>query len=208
MPCRYMWPPVNSSEPRDTRAVNTDFPSWIEQNDGALTGLLVVLDRRRPSISTQFSPQSKGMRSQMRCKDALPQARALLASFDLVSVTSCMPQLLDSLAHHMRLPPDSVEQQIARRSSVKRGKLVPFHVRPVTTFPRQTAYVMSRRWTWETLNISSRLRLWQLTRCDNELYLDAKRLANHTLSTTCMPAEPIFNLTPSIALTGNQLLLS
>merc|ERR1712087_488394 len=197
MSCRYMWPPVKEHEPRETRAVITDFPSWAEHNEGALTGLLALYKERGPLggtrvgnlVSTQFAPVEQGMRSRLRCKDTLPDARALLASFDLVGVTSCMTQLLDSLALRMRLPPDTVMQRRARRSAIRKGKLVPMQVRPVTNFPSQPAYKMARYWTWSTLNASSQERLWQLTRCDADLYAYALRLAKNTLNWTCSPKD-------------------
>merc|ERR1712113_1362717 len=144
------------NEPSLTRNLTTDFPSWAEHNDGALTGLFSPYFRNGQiepdGMSTLFYPMNKGMHSRMKCRDALPHANNALDHFDLVGATSCIPQLLDALALRMHLPPDTAMQRTLRRSSIKHGKLEPMQKVPMTTYPNQVAYKSSRFWTWETLN--------------------------------------------------------
>jgi len=101
------------------------------------------------------------------CEGALPSARRVVASMDLVAPTECLPEFLATIAVRLGFG--------LERSAL--GTLLGVRIprtQPLLT-PRLNAInkALRQQLTWETLNVTSRKLIQDVTSCDRSLYEDA-----------------------------------
>jgi len=184
----YMWPPVQSNEPSATRLPVENFTAWAESVEAAQAGLLVL---EKPGVMhTRFGPMRRGMHSSdttqgKRCS-ILPDARARLARFDLVGVTSCLPSLLRAVEARLGLQPAlctarqryrlaangslACVQDLARPKRRAGGglgndRLLDYspHNVPSAIHAGDAVYAPVHAWRWAALRPLERARLLELT---------------------------------------------
>ena len=167
-----MWPPASYKVPIPNRTLATPFPVWAERAAGAQVGLLSC---HRPTVApwqrarcrgmnTVFNPPDSGMHNDNGGCAPLQEARATLASFDLVAPTECVSLFYPLLEQRLRLEPD--DDAHARL----RTRIPP--VRPYSPLRGSKLEQQAMAWSWETLNATARQRLTEITACDAELFGD------------------------------------
>ena len=115
-------------------------------------------------MNTVFNPPEGGMHNDNGGCAHLQEARATLASFDLVAPTECVGLLYGAVEQRLRLEPD--DDAHARL----RTRIPP--VRPYSPLRGSPLETQAMAYTWETLNATARQRLTEITACDAALFGD------------------------------------
>lgn len=141
------------------------FPRWVAGAAGLQVGFLT--DPKCVAVT-----RAEGHRNTCGCDASARQsATKALRLFDIVGLTSCLPNFMDTVEVSMAwTPPDHPAGRLQRRSRGGNATAGLLQATPRCTDCTALESAAHARWSWEALSAEQRRATREVARCDEAIY--------------------------------------